>query len=62
MSVRIITLFNSFLIILYQMQFVILEFIITSIFNLTSHPLYVHASHKLILLLYLSFVTNIHII
>ena len=38
------------------------EIIIISIFNLASHPLYVHAIHKLILLLYLSFVTTIHII
>ena len=62
MSVKIITLFSTFLIILYQTWFVIHEFIITSTFNLASHPLYVHAIHKLILLLYLSFVTNIHII
>ena len=35
------------------------KIIIISIFNLALHPLYVHAIHKLILLLYLSFVTNI---
>ena len=62
MSIRVITIFSTFLIILYQMQFVIHKFIITSIFNLASHSLYVHVNHKLILLLYLSFVTNIHII
>ena len=62
MCVRIITLFSTFLIILHQMQFIIDEFIIISIFNLASHPLYVHAIHKLIILLYLSFVTNLSVL